>query len=86
MAAVLRLLVVVRIEVDVVDYHRVCSCEVDAQTARLRREDEQEYALVLREFVYELLSAKKLRGEVQVFGGSFKSAFIINGKSKRLDT
>ena len=56
-APVLGLLVVVGVEVDVVKDDGVGGGEVDAQPARLRRQDEQENTAVRVELVYQVLPA-----------------------------
>ena len=61
MAAVFRLLVVVGVEVDVVEDDGVGRRQVDAQPARLGRQDEEENTVVGVETVYQVLSAN-LRG------------------------
>ena len=57
MAAVLCLLVVVGVEVDVVEDDGVGRGQVDAQPARLGRQDEEEDAVVRVELVYQVLPA-----------------------------
>ena len=57
MAPVLRLLVVVGVEVDVVEDDGVGRGQVDAQPARLGRQDEEENTVVGVETVYQVLSA-----------------------------
>ena len=61
MAPVLGLLVVVGVEVDVVEDDGVGGGEVDAQPARLRRQDEQENTAVRVELVYQVLPANARR-------------------------
>ena len=56
-APVLCLLVVVGVEVDVVEDDGVGGGEVDAQPARLRRQDEVENTAVRVELVYQVLPA-----------------------------
>ena len=56
-AAVFRLLVVVGVEVDVVEDDGVGRGQVDAQPARLGRQDEEENTVVGVETVYQVLSA-----------------------------
>ena len=73
MAPVLCLLVVVGVEVDVVEDDGVGGRQVDAQPARLRRQDEEENTVVRVELVYQVLPANA-RGE------SFCSAqFSVRG-------
>ena len=57
MAAVLCLLVVVGVEVDVVEDDGVGRGQVDAQPARLGRQDEEKDAVVRVELVYQVLPA-----------------------------
>ena len=57
MAPVLGLLVVVGVEVDVVEDDGVGRRQVDAQPARLGRQDEQENTGVRVELVYQVLPA-----------------------------
>ena len=57
MAPVLCLLVVVGVEVDVVEDDGVGRRQVDAQPARLRRQNEQENTAVRVELVYQVLPA-----------------------------
>ena len=56
MAPVLRLLVVVRVEVQVVEDHRVGRRQVDAQAPRPGRQNEDEDFRVLVELVYQILA------------------------------
>ena len=62
MAPVLGLLVVVGVEVDVVEDDGVGGRQVDAQPARLGRQDEQENTGVCVELVYQVLPANYRRG------------------------
>ena len=61
MAPVLCLLVVVGVEVDVVEDDGVGGRQVDAQPARLRRQDEEENTVVRVELVYQVLPANVRR-------------------------
>ena len=55
MASVLRLLVVVRVEVEVVEDHGVGRRQVDAESPRPCGQDEDEYLWVIVELVNEVL-------------------------------
>ena len=57
-ASVLCLFVVVRVEVEVVKYHSVGGAQVDPQTARFRRQDEDENVVITVELVNQHLSTE----------------------------
>ena len=68
MAAVFRLLVVVRVEVDIVEHNNVSCRQVDAESARARRQQEDEDVGLRVVSVDQFLSVKymiKLKREQQ---------------------